>query len=312
MSTRILNERLVVSTDGVAGPYITVTSDQLEPVQQALNAQTVPFQVDEDAVLLAGRSALRVINLGGGADVRRVQELLDRLNADLVSRPPSRQRFATTQQGLIVKGAPPEIQELLRRIEAGPVGGWSRRGDIEDRLRKARASEPPTWCFSKAVAPVGREVTAWLSARGPRELSVSTVLPLHELEALGPEQFDQALADFRDTLIAPLTNGLTTRVLMYRTVSETTLEETLSFEAMSRLHSFSEAADRTSLQPLDWRRWDLFLVRSHLDDTVVPLDLLGTWLEDEGWPVEQRRRLVSDYERGRRLLSVYDEERAAR
>jgi len=81
---------------------------------------------------------------------------------------------------------------------------------------------------------------------------------------------------------------------------------------MSRLRSFSMTADKVALQPLDWRRWDAFIVRTHLDDTVVSLDQLATWLEDEGWPEEQRSRLVSEYKRGRQLLSVHDEERAAR
>jgi hypothetical protein len=213
---------------------------------------------------------------------------------------------------LIVKGDPSQIQELTRRIEAGLGGGWSRRGDIEDRLRRARVPGVVGCCFSKTVASVGREVAVWLGPRSPGELSVSSILPLEGREALRAEQYSQILADLRETLIEPLTHGLTVRVLTYWTATEITLEEILSFEAMNRLHSFSMAADKAALQPLDWRRWDAFIVRTHLDDTVVSPDLLSTWLEDEGWPEEQRSRLVSEYQRGRRLLSVYDEERAPR
>src|SRR3954454_8641371 len=62
MRTSAVHEPLVVSTDGTAGPYITVTPDQLEPVLQALRAHEVPVEVDEDAVLLGGMPALSLIN----------------------------------------------------------------------------------------------------------------------------------------------------------------------------------------------------------------------------------------------------------
>jgi len=45
------------------------------------------------------------------------------------------------------------MEELKRRIEAGVPGGWSRRRDSEDRLKKTRVWREGIYCFSKAIEP---------------------------------------------------------------------------------------------------------------------------------------------------------------
>ena len=49
MRSSIADAPLVVSTDGTAGPYITVMTDQLKPVVQALQAQGIALEVDDNA-----------------------------------------------------------------------------------------------------------------------------------------------------------------------------------------------------------------------------------------------------------------------
>jgi hypothetical protein len=247
--------------------------------------------------------ALAVINLGQGVDVSQVQEILDRVAAE--SR-------TWQKQGWIVKGDPREVQELARRIEAGPPGGWSRRVDIEDRLKQTRDQGAMAYCLTKAIRPTLREVAVWLQARRPDELYVSSVVPLQGREALGIEQYNQALADFRETVLGPLARELKVRVLPYMTPAEPSLEEILSPEAIRRLRAFSAGANRGDLGPLDTHRWRAFIARTHLDDAVIAPRLLSCWLADAGWPEEQRTQLVSEYQSGRGLLSVYDEEQAAR
>jgi hypothetical protein len=56
MRSTIADASLVVSTDGIAGPYITVTTDQLKPVVQAIQAQGIALEVDDDAVMLDGKT----------------------------------------------------------------------------------------------------------------------------------------------------------------------------------------------------------------------------------------------------------------
>jgi len=79
MIDAITNERIVIHTEGTAGPYLMVAEEQLEAVTTALRAQNVPHWVDEDAIALDGEPAVAVVNLGRGADVDAVQQLLDRI-----------------------------------------------------------------------------------------------------------------------------------------------------------------------------------------------------------------------------------------
>lgn len=68
---------LYVSTDGDAGPYIMVPVAQLERVRALLDANQVPYWVDEEAISLDGNPEVAVINLGHGTDPKKVQNLLD-------------------------------------------------------------------------------------------------------------------------------------------------------------------------------------------------------------------------------------------
>ena len=57
MSVARKEERLRVSTDGTAGPYIIVPVSLLDSVLQALSEARISFTVDEDAVSLGGQPA---------------------------------------------------------------------------------------------------------------------------------------------------------------------------------------------------------------------------------------------------------------
>jgi hypothetical protein len=305
---------LTVSTDGTAGPYLIVTPEQYVAVTEALRADGVPFEADLDAVRLNGAPALAVIELGRGADVRRIQAVLDRVSADLQNRGRARRHPPPTWKELVVRGDRTAMQELRRRLAAMPVGGWTRRTDVEERFRKTLAERTTTYCFAKPAPPARREVAVLLQGRGPgeeQELYVAGVVPLEGREPLGPDQHDQVVSDFRATLIEPLVRDLNTRVLDYSVSRQPPLEDVLSPEALGRLRSFSAVASKGDLHQVDMRRWAAFIAQTHLDDSVIDLDLLAGWLEEDGFPPESRTRLMAEYEFGRRVLSAYDEERAS-
>ena len=68
---------LHVSTDGDAGPYIMVPVKQIDDVRTLLDANNIPYWVDEDAISLDGKPEVTVVNLGHGADAATVQKILD-------------------------------------------------------------------------------------------------------------------------------------------------------------------------------------------------------------------------------------------
>lgn len=68
---------LRVSTDGDAGPYIMVPVQQIGDVRRLLDAESVPYWVDEEAISLDGKPEVTVVNLGRAADPDAVQKMLD-------------------------------------------------------------------------------------------------------------------------------------------------------------------------------------------------------------------------------------------
>lgn len=68
---------LYVSKDGDAGPYIMAPVAQLEKIRILLDANKVPYWVDEEAISLDGKPEIAVINLSHESDPEKVQKLLD-------------------------------------------------------------------------------------------------------------------------------------------------------------------------------------------------------------------------------------------
>jgi hypothetical protein len=311
MPTSTTDTPLTVSTDGTAGPYVIVTPEQFRPVTDALRAEGIRFRVEENAVLLGGMPALAVIDLGIGADVEQIKRVLDRVAAQLqtIER---RRRCLSTRRELVVRGDGEAMQELRRRLNMALSGEWSRRADVEERFRKTLPQRTSAYCFSKRVHATRHQAAVLMRGRSPgegEELYISGVVPLEGREPFSLEQHDQIITDFRKNLLEPLGHGLSIRLLDYRVPIQPALEQILSSAALTRLGAFSTAARKSNFHSLDMRQWAGFIGQTHLDDAVIDLGLLASWLDDEGFPQDERDRLIDDFESGRRLLRVYDEER---
>jgi hypothetical protein len=312
MRSTLADAPLAVSTDGTAGPYIIVTTEQMEPVVEALRAQGIHFETDDDAVMLDGRPALSVIDLGHNADVKQVQEILDGLVSEWRGGRGRPEPAQATQNELIVRFSPSDSSEVLRRLDSAPPEGWTRSREIEERMRKMRAAKAGAYCFTKNFAPKLGDVAVWLESRGASELYVSSIIALKARKSMDVGQYNQVLDDFEKTFIEPLMNGMKRHVFNYQAPREPTLEDVLSTDSMRRLKAFSATANKGMLHLLDMQRWRVFIARTHLENAVIEPSLISDWLQGEGWPEEQRSGLIDDYELGRSLLSIYEEERADR
>jgi hypothetical protein len=312
MRSSVADAPLVVSTDGTAGPYVTVTTDQLKPVVQALQAQGIALDVDDDAVMLDGKPALSVINLGHGADVDRVKKTLDRLVADWRGTTIDGAEGLTSHNEVIVRFETPDSAEVLRRLESAPTPGWIRQPKLEERMRKMRSMGAGAYCFTKRFDPGLGEVAVWLQTRGTKELYVSSVVALNARRSLTVEQYNQVLGDFEKSFIEPLTRGLKSHVFNYQAIAAPTLEDVLSTDSIRRLRAFSATANKAMPRHVDLQRWHVFIARTHLENSVIDPTLLCDWLQGEGWPESKSHLLVEQFEIGRAVLSVYDEERPAR
>lgn len=311
MTASATDAPLTVSTDGTAGPYVVVTSEQLGAVTDAMRTEGIRFHVDQEAVLLNGAPALAVIDLGNDADVVRVQGVLNRVAAEL-QRKGRRGRATPTRKELIIRGDTAAMGELRQRFDAGLHGGWDRRPDVESRFRQTLPSRTVAFCFSKMVPGFDREVAVLLQGRVPGmgdELHLSSIVPLTGRGQLDLAQHDQVVTDFRETFLKPLARGIGVRVLDRSVSTRPSLEQLLSPVAAARLRAFSTLANKSILHPLDQQRWDEFVGQTHRDEVIVDPGQLDEWLADEGFAPEMRKDLVNQFDSGRRLLATYDDER---
>jgi hypothetical protein len=306
-----MNAPLKVSTDGTAGPYVIVTPGQIRSVVVAFREEGIDFHVDEDAVLSGGTPALAVIDLGSGADVERIQGVLDRVATGLYAKE-RRGRRSPTRQELVVRGPVRAMQELTQKLDVDHVCDWTRQREIEARFRKSLPSRTIGLCFSKRVPSVDREVVVLLRSQSPvnpEELFVSSIVPLQGRDIFSLKDHDEVMRDVRQTLVEPAARGLPVRVLVYRVHVGPALEDSLSADALARLRAFSETPNKAILHTLDLARWAEFIKQAHIDDAVIDSGTLAAWLTDEGFAADQRDVLIHEYESGRSLLRAYDEER---
>jgi hypothetical protein len=77
MIDEMTKDRLRISTDGVAGPYLMVPLAQLPGVRERLERDSIRYWVDGHAISLDGKPAVVVVNFGRAGDPTRIQSLLD-------------------------------------------------------------------------------------------------------------------------------------------------------------------------------------------------------------------------------------------
>ena len=68
---------IAVETDGGTVPYVVVVVDQLGKVIALLEANSIPYYVDEEYLSMDGGPAVATVNFARHADPERLQRLLD-------------------------------------------------------------------------------------------------------------------------------------------------------------------------------------------------------------------------------------------
>lgn len=207
---------------------------------------------------------------------------------------------------LVVRGEPPEVAKLVQRFGSVPRDGWRREPEIEERLNGVGVAPRGAFCFSWQGTMGRPAASVILHKRGSGEISISNIVPV-ERRPLTDEEYNNILSGFDADVLRPMGDGLSVETLLVPPGVQ--LEKNLSSEARDALRAFSSTANKVAPHPLDWRRWDRFLVRSHLDHSPLDSSEIDWWLASEGWPEGRRGELVEAYEKGLSLLAEYDEER---
>lgn len=77
MKDSATGKRIVVRTEGKAGPYIAVSSDQAPAVRKVLDANGIRYSFEPHADKSALGNIDSFFNFGDGADTDRIQRALD-------------------------------------------------------------------------------------------------------------------------------------------------------------------------------------------------------------------------------------------
>jgi hypothetical protein len=205
---------------------------------------------------------------------------------------------------LVIRGASPDVAELLQRLESRLTDGWRRDHKLESRLRSMGGGKG-AFCFCSPEHPERPAAALWLQARSPKEWYVANIVPLGKKD-LSDDQYNQLLDEFEQRFLKPLSSGTSVQSEILQ--PRTRLEDYLSPEATQLLRAFSATASRTQLHPSDQQRWRHFLVRAHQDESAMDAEVLKEWLTGEGWPPKVSAQLADEYKSARQLLWSYDEE----
>jgi hypothetical protein len=210
---------------------------------------------------------------------------------------------------LTIRASESDMAQLLSRLEAHRVEGWSRNTDAESRLQKRGIRGGRSYCFACLANERRPAASLWLQPRGSSEFSVANIVSGNR-QGLSDHEYNLILEDFESAIREVACDGL--EVVTELVPHRIKLEVYLSPEAMRRLIEFTRTANKQALHPNDCRRWQEFVIQSHVERAELDPVLLDRWLTEQGWPEEQRQHLLSEYEASRSVLTVYDEERLER
>src|SRR5258708_39671816 len=107
-----------------------------------------------------------------------------------------------TTSALTIRGEPARFERLLTRVEAQLRDGWKRNRQAEERLGRHGVRGPWDYCFSCTATADRPAAGLWVHARGPNELSVSTVISL-EQQKLTQEESNRLLVEFDREFLRP-------------------------------------------------------------------------------------------------------------
>jgi hypothetical protein len=209
---------------------------------------------------------------------------------------------------LIIRGGPPEVSKLVERLEGAPSVHWKRAPAIEERLKSMRAASLGTLCFSWLGGEGKPASTLFLHKRGPGELAVSSIVAV-ERRPLTDEEHNGILSEFDREILRQTNEGVGVETIVVPPLAR--FEASLWPETLRQMKAFSTAANRSSLQPLDWKRWEKFLIHVYLNENSLDECDLAMWFAEHGWSESQFAPLLERFRLGRSLLSAYDEERSA-
>ena len=113
------------------------------------------------------------------------------------------------------------------------------------------------------------------------------------------------MREFHDRFALPAANKAGVKVELGN--PDPQIEDFLSGPTARLLRTFSSAANKAVLHPLDRKRWNEFLTAAYREGASLDPSVLERWLiEEEKWPEAKAIQLIIEYEHARDLLETYE------
>lgn len=186
--------------------------------------------------------------------------------------------------------------DLIGRIKDN--GAWKRDIAEEKKFR-----DPSDYFIFAKENNIGCDPCTLFLFKRDTNLRVGNIIAKNK-SRLTHDEYNACLNSFVN-FISPQIGGYKTNI----TSSNFSLSDYLSNEGIAALEFFSHTANKStgSAHPSDKERWQMFIIRAHLEGNKLPIDYLERWLiEKEGWHPDVASDLAIEYEQAQSLLSVYD------
>lgn len=207
-------------------------------------------------------------------------------------------------QDLLISHLAGRDEKLRRALLTRAAAPWEHAADYEEDLREFSRDSIIAFKRSAANGLDAAALVLWSTHLG---YEVSNIVPL-ETGELGPKRYNAILQDFVERIARPAIDECGLQLELsdeYQSV-----EDWLSADAAEALKTFSQCANKSTgtAHSLDRSRWNRFLIEAHRSRSQLDTNLLERWLmEVEGWSDDAATKLIIEYERGRALLTAYDQ-----
>jgi hypothetical protein len=210
---------------------------------------------------------------------------------------------------LKIYGNSEQLEKLIEEIEkhARPAWNRNRTDEIHPDLRN---SNWKMFCFQREPSKNSIASRLWFIQKKDH-IYVSNLFPIENKPGFKPDEYNRILQEFYDSYIDPIKDSI--GILVNLSDCDPQLEKWISSIAAQKLRSFSLAANRSGLHPLDQERFYSFIIEAHLEASRLDSETLKRWLlEDEEWPEDMADNISIQYEFGRSILREYDKNKGRR
>jgi hypothetical protein len=207
---------------------------------------------------------------------------------------------------LYIRGTIATLAIFIDNLNKNICGHWKRDVDVEKSIPSLIGEK--YYCYRANKTDHHPGAALWISEKDENILYVTNIVP-NEVFKLTYDEYNTILREFFEEFVLPVakSTGVTTEL----SNTDVPITHWIDSDAEKKLKGFSAAANKStgSSHPLDEERWFDFIISVHQTGRILPVDILGRWLEENDWGEDEISDLQIEYEKALALLKQYDKHR---